>query len=102
MQAKQTEYTGREPVTRTVHERPWTADLESRKHAANRALVIEEARDAVSQTDPAQYVDLVTHESHGHPATYLYPSMESLDRDVVISDNGRCSCGGYVTRVRVR
>ena len=65
------DYGGREPVTRTVHERSWTADLETPKYAANRPLVVDEAVDAVRQTRTGQYVDLVTHERHGHPSRYL-------------------------------
>jgi len=92
----------REPVTRRTHDHPWAADLETERHADDEELVVGEALDAVKQTRPGQHVDLVTHESHGHPATYLYQRFESLDRDVVIADDGRCSCEGYVTRVCVR
>lgn len=94
-------YAGREPVTRRVHDRPWAADLETDAHAADRQLVVDEALDAVDQTRPGQYVDLVTHERHGHPSTYLYEPIRSLDLQVDVYDEGRCHCGGYVTRVTV-
>lgn len=93
---------GREPVTRSRHDHPWAADLESEKHANDRELLVGEALDAVRQTRTGQHVDLVTHETHGHPATYLYPVLESLDRDIEITDAGRCACGGYVSRILLR
>jgi hypothetical protein len=95
-------YADREPVTRREHDLPWVADLESDEHAANRRLTVAEAVDAVEQTRPCRFVDLVTHEQHGHPSSYLYEAVRSVDRPVELSDEGRCSCGGYVTRVSVR
>ncbi|WP_226013489.1 CGCGG family rSAM-modified RiPP protein [Halomicrobium salinisoli] len=94
-------YAGREPVTRAAHDRPWAADLETEAHAADRRLTVHEAIDAVEQTRAGRHVDLVTHERHGHPSTYLYRPVRAVDRRVELSDEGRCSCGGYVTRVRV-
>jgi len=90
----------REPVTRTVHERPWTADLETAAHARDRRLVIAEAIDAVAQTIPDTYVDVVTPAAHGHPETYLYDRLETTFADVEVSALGRCDCGDYVTRVQ--
>jgi putative CGCGG family rSAM target protein len=94
-------YADREPVTRRTHDHPWVADLEAEEHATNRQLTIAEAVDAVEQTRSGHFVDLVTHEQHGHPASYLYKPVRTVDRSVVLSDEGRCSCGGYVTRVTV-
>jgi len=94
-------YADREPVTMRRHDRPWAADLETDEHATNRHLTAAEAVDAVEQTRPGNFVDLVTHEQHGHPISYLYKAIRSVDRPVVLSDEGRCSCGGYVTRVTV-
>lgn len=95
------QYEGREPVTRRVHRRQWIADLESSSHACDRGLVLEEAADAVEQTAPGTRVDIVTHQRHGHPSTYLYPRLESLLEGIQLTDDGRCHCGGYVTRVVV-
>ncbi|MFB6195273.1 MAG: hypothetical protein ABEI80_03815 [Haloplanus sp.] len=94
-------YAGREPVTRATHDRPWVADLETDDHAAERRLIVAEAVDAVEQTRAGRFVDLVTHERHGHPASYLHEAVRAVDRPVALSDEGRCSCGGYVTRVTV-
>lgn len=95
------EYADREPVTRREHDHPWVADLEADRHATDRRLTVAEAVDAVEQTGPSRFVDLVTHEQHGHPSSYLYDAVRSVDRSIDISDEGRCSCGGYVTRVTV-
>lgn len=95
-------YADREPVTRREHDEPWVADLESDDHAADWQLTVAEAVDAVDQTRPGQFVDLVTHRAHGHPSAYLYEAVRSLEPYIDVADEGRCSCGGYVTRVRVR
>lgn len=94
-------YDGREPVTRRIHNRPWIADLESSRHAFSRQLVIQEAVDAVEQTAPGTHVDIVTHEQHGHPASYLYTHLEARFDHVRLAAEDRCHCGGYVTRVVV-
>lgn len=92
-------YEGREPVTRQVHQQQWVADLESSIHALDRELVTEEAVDAVNQTAPGTRVDIITHQKHGHPSTYLYSHLKSLCDGIRLADDGRCHCGGYVTRV---
>lgn len=94
-------YADREPVTRREHDEPWVADLESNEHATSQRLTVAEAVDAVEQTRPGHLVDLVTHKRHGHPTSYLYETVRSVDRPVTLSDEGRCSCGGYVTRVTI-
>ncbi|AZH25986.1 CGCGG family putative rSAM-modified RiPP protein [Haloplanus aerogenes] len=94
-------YAGREPVTMRRHDRPWIADLETADHASDRQLTVTEAVDAVEQTYSGRFVDLVTPEQHGHPSSYLYEPVRTVARSVDIEDEGRCSCGGYVTRVAV-
>lgn len=94
-------YADREPVTRRQHDRPWVADLEADKHAANRQLTVAEAVEAIEQTESGHFVDLVTHERHGHPTSYLYGAVLSVDRPVALADEGRCTCGGFVTRATV-
>lgn len=94
-------YEGREPVTRRVHVRSWVADLESPAHGEDRQLVVDEAVDAVAQTAAGTRVDVVTHKRHGHPEAYLYPRLEERFDGLVLSDDGRCRCGGYVTRIEV-
>jgi len=84
-----------------THDRPWAADLETQAHAGDRELVVAEALEATERTRPGQFVDLVTHEQHGHPSTYLYDRLAALSVTCELSDRGRRPCGGYVTRVSV-
>nr|WP_220132438.1 CGCGG family rSAM-modified RiPP protein [Natronomonas sp. LN261] len=93
-------YESREPVTIRTHHRPWAANLETDAHATDRSLVVEESIDAVEQTRDGQFVDLITHGEHGHPSTYLYSELRSMGSVAGLAEEGRCSCGGYVTRVR--
>lgn len=83
------------------HETSWSANLEHPEHAESRERVVRDALDAIDRTVSGRHVNLVTHEAHGHPSTYLYPVLEdecsSLDWEFV----DRCGCGGYVTRVHV-
>lgn len=92
-------YEGREPVMRRTHDHPWAADLETEEHAADRSFVIEESIDAIEQTREGQFVDLITHKEHGHPSAYLYPELRLMDSVIEFVDKGRCSCGGYITRI---
>lgn len=94
-------YAGREPVTTRRHDHSWAADLETADHASDRRLTVAEAVDAVEQTAPGRFVDLVTAQRHGHPSSYLYEPLRAATRSADVVDAGRCSCGGYVTRVRV-
>ena len=82
----------------TAHDTSWSANLEGPEHAEDRALVVEEALDAVRATAPGTHVNLVTHADHGHPEDYLYLLLrEEFDATVEYVD--QCGCGGYVTRV---
>ncbi|MFB6165727.1 MAG: CGCGG family rSAM-modified RiPP protein [Haloarculaceae archaeon] len=91
-----------EPVTETVHENSWSANLEQPHHAADRELVVEQAIDAVEHTAPGYHVNLVTHGDHGHPERYLYDALEDRFGDAVAyAYVEQCGCGGHVTRVHV-
>ncbi|KAB1190378.1 CGCGG family rSAM-modified RiPP protein [Haloferax sp. MBLA0076] len=83
------------------HDTSWSANLEHPEHAESRERVVQDARSAIERTAPGRHVNLVTHEAHGHPSSYLYPVLEdefhSLDWEFV----DRCGCGGFVTRVYV-
>ncbi|WP_411968859.1 CGCGG family rSAM-modified RiPP protein [Haloferax sp. YSSS75] len=83
------------------HDTSWSANLEHPEHAESRERIVSDAIDAIERTTTGRHVNLVTHEAHGHPSSYLYPVLEdeceSLDWEFV----DRCGCGGYVTRVYV-
>ena len=89
-----------EPVTDRVHDTSWSANLEKPEHAADRALVVKQALDAVEHTAPGNHVNLVTHADHGHPESYLYDALAALD-DADWEYVDQCGCGGHVVRVHV-
>lgn len=94
-----------EPVTRREHDVSWSANLEKPHHAADRELVVSQAKDAVEATAAGTHVNLVTHGDHGRPETYLWEELEAefedADVDLEIEYVDQCGCGGHVTRVHV-
>ena len=85
-----------------AHRTSWSVNLEHPRHAADRALVVEEALDAVERTAPGVHVNLVTHADHGHPEGYLVPALDAaFGDDVRWRYVDQCGCGGHVTRVHV-
>jgi putative CGCGG family rSAM target protein len=89
-----------EPVTETVHENSWSANLERDRHA-ERHRVERGAVEAIEHTAPGYHVNLVTHGEHGHPEGYLYDRLEENFENIEWEFVSRCGCGGYVTRVHV-
>lgn len=83
-----------------THDTSWSANLEGPEHAASRALVVEEAVEAVERTAEGVHVNLVTHGDHGHPETYLFDGLEAAFPEAEFEFVERCGCGGYVTRVQ--
>jgi len=91
-----------DPITDRVHDTSWSANLEQPHHAESRALVLEQAEQAVAHTAPGNHVNLVTHGDHGHPETYLYDALDERFGDGVSWEYvEQCGCGGHVTRVYV-
>ncbi|NUB91999.1 CGCGG family rSAM-modified RiPP protein [Haloterrigena sp. SYSU A558-1] len=92
-----------EPVTRREHDVSWSANLEKPRHAADRDLVVSQAKDAVEATAAGTHVNLVTHGDHGRPENYLWDELEAAFEgiDLEIEYVDRCGCGGHVTRVHV-
>jgi len=96
-----------EPITDRVHDNSWSANLEQPQHAESRALVVEQAEQAIEHTAAGNHVNLVTHGDHGHPETYFFDALDERFGD----DDGfedvsweyveQCGCGGHVTRVHV-
>ena len=96
-----TETTDPRPPTDRDHDTSWSANLETPGYAEDPALVVEHALTAVRRTAPGTHVNLVTHEAHGHPESYLHPALEAaLEADASVEFVDRCGCGRYVTRVR--
>ncbi|WP_323676002.1 CGCGG family rSAM-modified RiPP protein [Halorubellus sp. PRR65] len=91
-----------DPVTDTFHDGSWSANLERDQYADDRELLVEHALDAVERTASGVHVNLVTHGTHGHPETYLYPVLdEELGEEFSYEYVERCGCGGHVSRVHV-
>ena len=89
-----------EAPTDRDHDTSWSANLETPAYGEDADLVVAHALEAIERTAAGTHVNLVTHEAHGHPETYLYPALEtSLAEDVAVEFVDRCGCGGYVTRV---
>jgi len=90
-----------EPITESVHDNSWSANLEKPHHGEDRELVREQAVAAVEHTAPGNHVNLVSHGDHGHPEQYLYETLEAAFDDVEYEYVEQCGCGGHVTRVYV-
>lgn len=90
-----------DPITDTVHDNSWSANLEQPEHAEDRQLVLEQAIDAIEHTTSGNHVNLVTHGEHGHPETYLYDALEDHFDGVDLEYVQQCGCGGHVTRAHV-
>jgi putative CGCGG family rSAM target protein len=90
-----------DPSERTFerHETSWSANLEHPEHAECRERVVRDALEAIEHTASGTHVNLVTHEAHGHPESYLYPVFEAEFDSLDWSFVDRCGCGGFVTRV---
>jgi putative CGCGG family rSAM target protein len=92
-----------EPVTDRDHDTSWSANLEQPSHADDEALVRSQAVTAIERTVPGNHVNLVTHATHGHPQTYLFPHLDGVyGADIRLEYVDQCGCGGHVTRVHVR
>ncbi|WP_134671517.1 CGCGG family putative rSAM-modified RiPP protein [Halorussus marinus] len=95
------DHDGVEPITQTVHDNSWSANLEHPRHAESRGLLVEQALSAIEHTAPGHHVNLVTHGDHGHPETYLYEALDAAEADLDWEYVEQCGCGGHVTRVHV-
>lgn len=84
-----------------THPASWSANLEAPRHADDPEVVVEEAIEAIEHTASGYHVNLVTHGALGHPSTFLYPVIESIDGVVKWEYVDQCGCGGHVTRVHV-
>lgn len=92
-----------EPVTDRVHTNSWSANLEEPHHSDDRPLVERHAIQAVEHTAAGYHVNLVTHESHGHPEEYLFDTLAEQfgEDDINWEYIDQCGCGGHVVRVHI-
>lgn len=83
-----------------VIEKDWSCPMESEEYEENIDLVIKDAITAIEKTAKGYYVNLVTHEAHGHPDAYLLPVINERFRESIETRFiDQCGCGGYVLRV---
>lgn len=86
-----------------VKEYTWSENLELEKHSEDIELVKKEAIEAVEKTAKGYFVNLVTHENHGHPSNYLDKFLKKYFGDEIKTEYiDQCGCGGYVTRVHIK
>lgn len=84
------------------HDTSWSINLEKPRHEADRDRILREAFDAIRHTAPGRFVNLVTHEAHGHPSTYLYSELrDRFGSAIELEYVAQCGCGGYTTRAHV-
>jgi putative CGCGG family rSAM target protein len=78
----------------------WSVDLEHGEYETNIELVIEDGIQAVKDTEPGYYVNLVTPNGFDNPNNYLKPLLLQLFNDTIkVRYIDQCGCGGYVLRV---
>jgi putative CGCGG family rSAM target protein len=78
----------------------WSISLEHDEHENNLELVLHDAIDAVQETSPGHYVNLVTPEGFGHPEGYLIEALATIfENKITQKFIDQCGCGGYVLRV---
>lgn len=81
-------------------DKDWTKDLEHDEYQFDIDLIINDALQAVEDTNKGKFVNLVTASQFGNPADYLKPLIEGLyPGKVKIKYIDQCGCGGYVLRV---
>lgn len=86
-----------------LKEYTWSENLELERHAEDIELVKNEAIEAVKKTAKGYFVNLVTHQNHGHPKKYLNDFLKKqFDDKIKIEYVDQCGCGGYVTRVHIK
>jgi putative CGCGG family rSAM target protein len=78
----------------------WSMNLEEPEYEEDINLLIEEAIDAVRQTEQGFYVNLVTPKVFGNPKEYLASLLDDVFNESIHHKYiDQCGCGGYVYRV---
>lgn len=90
-----------EPVTDHLHTNSWSANLEEPQYAEDLPLLERHAIEAVEHTADGYHVNLVTHETHGHPEGYLFETLRKRfgSQEIHWEYIDQCGCGGHVVRV---
>jgi putative CGCGG family rSAM target protein len=81
-------------------DRNWSISLEHDQYENNLELVVNDAINAVKDTQKGYYVNLVTPEGLGHPKDYLIEALNLIfEHKINMKFIDQCGCGGYVLRV---
>lgn len=87
-----------------LRDKDWSLNLEDPYYEEHSDEMLLECVDAVHQTKPGCYVNIVTPEKCGDPRKWLVSQLsiqlkekEISNRDIQYID--QCGCGGYVIRV---
>lgn len=87
-----------------MHKGDWSLNLEEEYGPGEEAEMLHSSIEAVTQTRPEHYVNIITPGEMGHPVEWFITRLEralaerelSVERVVYV---GECGCGGYITRV---
>ncbi len=78
----------------------WSINLETEEYVANRDLIIQDAVEAILETEIGCFVNIAAAENHGNPDDYLVPALQlRFGNAIQIQFVDQCGCGGYVYRV---
>ena len=87
-----------------VRAKDWSINLEDAYNAEHPDVLLQAALEAVNDTSPGCYVNLVTPERLGHPEASFISRLktELAAKDILVKEVryiDECGCGGHVTRV---
>ena len=78
----------------------WSINLELDEYVQDRDLLVQDALQAIEDTELGCYVNLAVAENHGHPDAYLLPAIQAqFGEKLQVRFIDQCGCGGYVYRV---
>ena len=81
-------------------EKNWSISLEHDEYENDIDLIIKDAINAVEETSPGCYVNIVTPACFGEPTAYLTPSLSAyFGKRIEMKFIDQCGCGGFVLRV---
>jgi len=92
---------GSAPITDTVHDNSWSANLGKPQYQKNPELAVHDSIAAIEHTAAENHVNLVTHTTLGHPSSFLYDALaeEYQADEIEWAYVEQCGCGGHMTRV---
>ncbi|MEH7251701.1 CGCGG family rSAM-modified RiPP protein [Neobacillus niacini] len=78
----------------------WSISLEHEEYENDMDLVIKDSINAIEETSPSCYVNIVTPACFGEPNTYLTLALSDyFGKRIAMKFIDQCGCGGFVLRV---